>query len=174
MKNEEELIEFLKYYFGISDVERYKSETKEWVIIDKLDSALIQLDKTKDYFKGDVSEIKNVLKLAKANKVKVLLGTRIVDGNKYQDVFTSKFMRNSSNSTKMIEKALNEAKENGRYQSTVFAIQQAKEYVEEATATFTQEEVFENPFAASTPTTEVPVATQPMEPVQAEDEKLPF
>lgn len=174
MKNEEELIEFLKYYFGIADVERYKADTKEWVMIDKLDSALIQLDKTKEYFKGDVTEIKNVLKIAKANKVKVLLGTRIVDGNKYQTVFTGKFMRNSSNSTKMLERALKDAKENGRYTSTVFAIQPAKEYIEEATATFAKEEVFENPFASQEDTTDVTKITQSTEQVQSNEEKLPF
>lgn len=120
MRNQEELIEFLKYYFGIPEVMRYDNGT--WVEVDDPSNCEVYLEKIKDYFKGDVSEIKNAIATASQNKIKVLVGVKIVNDNTYQDIYTGKFMRNNSVSTKQIEKAIKDTQSNGGYPNTLFNV----------------------------------------------------
>lgn len=120
MRNQEELIEFLKYYFGIPEVMRYDNGT--WVEVDDTTSCEVYLEKIKDYFKGDVSEIKNAIATATANKIKVLVGIKMTNGNTYQDIYTGKFMRNNAVSTKQLEKSVKDTQTAGGYANTLFNV----------------------------------------------------
>jgi len=132
LRNEETLIKFLKYYFGIQDSHNYENET--WVLKQDTSRCEAKLDKIKNYFNGDFSELIELFKLASFNKIKVLLGVKLSEGKTYQDVFTSEFMRNNSNSVRNLQRAVESAHSRGGYPNTLFKyFGEAKEYTPEAT-----------------------------------------
>lgn len=86
-RGEVDLIEFLKAYLCVASVFNYVNG--EWVMKDgNTDDYKFSLEHIKDYFKGDVSEFKEALKLQPKNKVKLLYGVRTTDSGQFQNVMT--------------------------------------------------------------------------------------
>jgi len=98
-RGEADLIDFLKNYLGVEDAFNYVNGS--WVMKDgNLDDYKFFLENIKDYFKGDVSELKEALKLQPNNKIKLLYGVRTTENGQYQTVCTRNGMtlRNNAGS----------------------------------------------------------------------------
>ena len=117
-RNEEELIKFIKFYLGIPDVDRYVDG--QWVKRENAEECIVALEKISDYFNGDFSELKEVVSIAKNNRVKILAGVKIQDGNTYQDVYIGDFVRNSSNDFNKLFRSLQSSQANGAYPNSIF------------------------------------------------------
>lgn len=133
-RGEAKLTNFLKKYLGIPNKSFKNTRTGEIKEIPNKADAEARLEKVKEYFKGDFSEIKKALKLQPNNKIKVLFGVRTTSDNKlYQDIFTGAFVSNNSTTYTALEKELKSSKEAGSYADTVFHIGDLKEYTLEPT-----------------------------------------
>ncbi len=133
---EADLIGFLKPYLCVGDAFNYVNGT--WVLKEDTKDFVFGLEHIKDYFKGDFSEIKEAITLQPNNKVKLLYGVRTTDeGKQYQAIATRNGMilSNSAGSKALarLEKDLANAKDNGSYASTEFAVQELTEYNVQAT-----------------------------------------
>lgn len=133
---EADLIGFLKPYLCVGDAFNYVNGS--WVLKENTDDFVFGLEHIKDYFKGDFSEIKEAIALQPNNKVKLLYGVRTTDeGKQYQAIATRNGMilSNSAGSKALarLEKDLTNAKDNGSYASTEFAVQELTEYNVQAT-----------------------------------------
>lgn len=149
-RNEEELVKFIKYYLGIPDVDKYIDG--KWVERENPEDSIISLDKIKDYFNGDFRELEQVIELGKFNRIKVLAGVKIKDGNTYQDVYAGDFVRNSSNNYNQLFKNIQSTQANGGYSNSIFyvgtpAITNAKPW-EGINPTNTAQDNY-NPFAST-------------------------
>lgn len=125
---EEQLTEFIRAYLGILPVMKYVDNT--WVMRDNPEEYEIRLDKIANYFKGDFSELKDIITYQPNNKVKALFGVRTTDDNKmYQTVFTDMFLKNSINDYTKLAKVIQERKDAGAYATTEFEVCDFKPYV---------------------------------------------
>ena len=133
---EADLIGFLKPYLCVGDAFNYVNGS--WVLKENTDDFVFGLEHIKDYFKGDFSEIKEAIDLQPNNKVKLLYGVRTTDeGKQYQAIATRNGMilpnYAGSKALARLEKDLANAKDNGSYASTEFAVQELTEYNVQAT-----------------------------------------
>lgn len=97
-RGEADLVDFLRNYLGVDDAFTYTNGS--WTIKDgNLDDYKFSLEHIKDYFKGDVSELKEALTLQPKNKLKLLYGVRTTDNGQYQAVCTRNGMTLRNNAT---------------------------------------------------------------------------
>ena len=129
---EEELTNFIKVYLGIPNVMKYIDG--KWVMCDNPSDCEARLEHIEDYFKGDFSELREVIALQPTNKVKALFGVRITDDNKqYQAVYNQMFLKNNITDYSKLDKDLQDRKAAGAYPTTEFTVCDLKEYNVEAT-----------------------------------------
>lgn len=132
-QGEEALTDFIRVLYNLNAFD-YNQNTGEFTLKEDASNNECRLDNIQEYFKGNVSEVKETL-VGCANTIKVLFGVRKTeDGKLFQTVFTGAFMSaNSRNSTSLINE-VNTAKENGRYSDTEFDLNLGlKEYVVDTT-----------------------------------------
>jgi len=106
-RGEVDLVDFLKAYLNVEDVFNYING--EWVMkSENLDDYKFSLEHVKDYFSGNVSELKEALKLMPNNKVKLLYGVRSTENGQYQNVMVRSgfVLRNSSNNYNYLRKQI--------------------------------------------------------------------
>ena len=127
------LVDFLKKYLNVPDAYDYKNGA--WVKKEggKADEGIFTLEKIKDYFKGDFSELKEAIALQPNNKIKLLFGVRTNDeGKQYQAVCTrEQLMLNNaagSNSITRLANDLANAKNNGSFSNVDYRVQELQEY----------------------------------------------
>jgi hypothetical protein len=128
-RGEEDLTKFIKVYLNIQPLEVYNSNTSSWMPNPKIaghpEDAMSRLDNILDYVKGDFSELKEIVKLGViggvANRFKALVGVRTNnEGNEFQTVYTTVFLKESSSNYNMFKKELENDKNNGRNSDTVY------------------------------------------------------
>lgn len=118
---EEELTNFIKAYLNIPNVMKYVNE--KWIMVDNPDDCEARLEHVEDYFKGDFSELREIIALQPTNKVKVLFGVRTTDDNKqYQAVYTQMFLKNNITDYSKLNANLQERKNAGAYPTTEFIV----------------------------------------------------
>lgn len=123
----ENLLNFIKAYLGIGNVDEYVDGT--WRLRKNPEDYEAGFNDVDKWFTGNVDEIRGAVNLMPTNMVKCLIGVRHSDdGKEYQDVFNRSFMAYRATRTTGIEKALNEAKENGAYKDTTFEVCDLKLY----------------------------------------------
>jgi len=111
---EDRLILLIRALFCLNDPEKWDPNTNGYVMRTGEDLARCEgiLDNTKDFFKGDFTELKNAVKMAENNTVYVLLGVRTGnDGRQFQTVYNNCFVRKNRRAesiSKDFDKALNE------------------------------------------------------------------
>lgn len=127
------LVDFLKKFLNVPDAYDYKNGA--WVKKEngKADEGIFSLEKIKDYFKGDFSEIKEAIALQPNNKIKLLYGVRTNDeGKQYQAVCTKEqMMLNNGAGSNSITKLANDlanAKNNGSFSNIDYRVQELQEY----------------------------------------------
>lgn len=130
------LVDFLKHYLCVGSAFNYVNST--WVKKDDADDYVFGLEHIKDYFTGNVSEIKEAIALQPNNKIKLLYGVRTSDeGKQYQAVCTREnlMLSNSAGSSALLrlEKELARIKDNGGYANTEYKVQELAEFNVEAT-----------------------------------------
>ena len=135
-QGEPELVNFLKIYLGVEDAFKYVNGS--WVKKEDEENYVFGLEKVKDYFKGDFTEIKEALALQPNNKVKLLYGVRTTDeGKQYQAVATriNMVLPNYAGTKALarLEQELSNAKNAGSFATTDFRVQGLAEYTVEAT-----------------------------------------
>lgn len=133
-RGEEELVDFLKNYLGIPNVTKFV-DGKPTGLIDNPAEAEAGLENIENYFKGDFSELKEIMSYQPNNKVKLCFGVKTTDdGKQYQDVFIQMSLKNGNSRYDKLEKAIEERKAMGGYPHTEFAVCDLKEYTVEATS----------------------------------------
>lgn len=130
---EADLVAFLKAYLVVPDA--FEFPNGKWELSAKSDEGKFGLDNIKDYFNGNVKELRDAIALQPNNKVKMLFGVRTTDDNKqYQDVCTrgELILPNHSNALSRLEKRLADAKAAGSYANTEYKVCPLQEYTVEA------------------------------------------
>lgn len=153
---EEELMEFVKTYLCIPNVDTWDEASRKMVPNTKVkpEECECRFDNLDKVFKGDFSEIIDALGYQPTNKVKILLGVRTDknNGRLFQSVYTRKFLRNSATNFNSLDKEIQEniknAMESGRTLDTEYEVVPVHEYSVTPT-TFT-------PTEAASPTEEMP------------------
>lgn len=86
-RGEIEVTNFIKNLLNIEDAFRYVNEA--WELKDDAGKLTCRFDHVKDWFTGDVSELRDALTYQTGNEIKLLAGVRTdKDGRLRQDIFT--------------------------------------------------------------------------------------
>lgn len=145
-QGEESLINFLRNWLNIPTSHNYVKG--EWVLKDNLEECEINLDMDK-LFKGNVSEIADVIKMAPNYLVKVVVGIQTNnEGREYQRVYTKSFLKNSITNYSKIDAEIASFQAAGGAPSTVFSVEPLHENV--VTATSFKDNSTETPFDENT------------------------
>lgn len=133
--DEDLLVKMLRAYLCLDRPDEYINGCWVFKSQDKLADLESSLEHTKDYFNGDFSELKEIVKLQPNNKFQALLGIRKTDeGKEYQDVFKHHFMQYWENNLSQLEYQLGQNKEYS-YSHTIFEMCPLREYVQDVTPT---------------------------------------
>lgn len=126
---EEELVDFIKCYLNYGEALAYIDNN--WVLNPKVnpEDCKIHLD-IENYFKGDISELKEICKYFPNNKLKVLYGVRTnpENGIQYQAIYNRKFLKNGASDFSSIAKKVENDKNNGAFPTTDFEVGHIKVY----------------------------------------------
>ena len=121
-RGEEELTNFIRTYLCVESPRFWNKTTSRWETREDLASCEGTLDKLGDYFKGDFSELKDIIKLMPENKVKVLFGVRQTDDNKmYQTTFNRMFLHNNVSKYTRLQDEVKRSKDSGAFSTTTFS-----------------------------------------------------
>lgn len=134
---EEDLTKFIIAYLGIPNCQTYNRDTKEWKYLpaDQLGDCEARLAHIEDYFKGNFSEIKEIIGYQPNNQVKVLFGVRTSgEGRQYQTFYNRMFLKNSvtkknSDNYMKLAQDVEDTKNRGALGDTEFIIDDLQEYV---------------------------------------------
>ncbi len=130
-QGEEALVDFLIQWLNIPNPANYKDG--KWVMKADPSDSEVSLD-MESLFKGDVSELKDLVNLAKPYMVKAAVGIRTTDeGKQYQAVFTRKFVKNAVTDYSKVDAAIAEFQSAGGAPNTEFSVEPLHENVVEAT-----------------------------------------
>lgn len=133
--DEDLLVGMLRAYLVLDRPDEYINGCWVFKSQEKLKDLESSLEHTKDYFNGDFSELKEIVKLQPNNKFQALLGIRKNDeGKEFQDVFKHHFMQYWESNLSQLEYQLSRNKEYN-YSHTVFELCQLKEYLSDVTPT---------------------------------------
>lgn len=126
---EVEVTDFLKKFLNIPNKSFTDPKTKEVRYISNLTNAEAGLDKIENYFKGDFSELKNIISMRPNNRIKGMFGVKTTDDNKqYQTVYTQKFLKLNVKDYSKLDAELQERKALGAYLTTEFSVEPLHEY----------------------------------------------
>lgn len=130
---EPELVDFIRAYLNINKPEKWVN--KQIVgLVDNPEECEVSFDHINDWFKGDVSELREIIGYQPNNKVKVLFGVRTTDDNRqYQSVYTQMFLKNGVTDYSKLDKDVQERKNAEAYPTTEFEVCDLKVYEVSAT-----------------------------------------
>ena len=154
-RGEDELLSFITNWLNITPIDSYNKNTGEWMTNAHPEDCEAGLYKIPNYFKGDISELKEHCAMMPYNRVKLCVGVRTDnEGKQYSTVYTRETLRNGSNSYTRIKDSI---QGNAQYLSdTVFTddpagiitnIHEYKENVKESD--LSKPAAAEDPFAAA-------------------------
>lgn len=107
-RGEEALTNFFLNYLNITPVESYNTNTGQWIPFPHPSDCEFKLYHIKDYFKGDISELKEFCSLIPTNYLKLLTGIRTDnEGKQFISVHTRATMRNGARSYKPFQDSVN-------------------------------------------------------------------
>jgi len=129
-RGEADLVDFLKTYLNIEDAFNYIDGS--WVLKEDPQDYEFRLEHIKDYFKGDVSEIREAIALMPKNKVKLLYGVTTSDKGQFQAICVRNgfILRNSASSKALqrLETQLLNSKNAGSFSNIEYKICPLQEY----------------------------------------------
>ena len=108
---EEDLTNFIRAFLCIPSITKWDNNEKCMVpntdVKPEECECRLDIETFEKFFKGDFSEIKDILGFQPTNKVKVCLGVRTdVNGKLFQSVYTKKFISNAATNYSSLDKAL--------------------------------------------------------------------
>ena len=108
---EEDLTNFIRVFLCIPSITKWDNNEKCMVpntdVKPEECECRLDIETFEKFFKGDFSEIKDILGFQPTNKVKVCLGVRTdANGKLFQSVYTKKFISNAATSYSNLDKAL--------------------------------------------------------------------
>lgn len=128
---EEFLINFLIKWLNIPGPANYKDG--QWIMKDNPEDSEVSINLAK-VFAGDVSELVEVVNMAREYLIKVAVGIRTTeDGKQYHAVFTRDFAKNAVTDYSKLDAAITEFQNNGGAPNTVFDVNPLHENVVEST-----------------------------------------
>lgn len=150
---EEDLVAFFKTFLGIPNVDVYNKNTGTWSTHENPEECEAGLEKIANYFKGDFSELRDIIALQPNNKVKALFGVRTTeDGKQYQAVYPKVLRANATDaSIAKLDAEIQERKNNGALSTTEFTFGEFKEYTVEPTTFAPETTTSDMPFAPDSP-----------------------
>lgn len=171
-RGEEELTSFILNYLNVSPIDSYNKNTGTWMTNQHPEDCEAKLYKIKDYFKGDISELKELCSLMPTNRVKLLVGLRTDnEGKQFSTVYTRLSMRNGSKNYNRFKDSV----EGNQNSDTVFTndsigiISNIQEYADNVTETDFSKLAAENdPFAQAAAIPEAG-SDLPFEPTTSDD-----
>lgn len=96
---EDALTQFILNYLNVTPIDTYNNNTGTWNTNPHPEDCEGKLEHIKDYFKGDISELREFCKLIPTNRVKLLMGVRTDDqGRQFSIVYTRLTLRNGAKS----------------------------------------------------------------------------
>ena len=135
---EEDLTAFIKAFLCIPSITKWDKDKKCMVPNSEVKpeecECRLEVESFEKLFKGDFSEIKEILGFQPNNKVKVCLGVRTDanSGKLFQSVYTKKFMSNTSTNYNSLDKMLQAdasyAAENNKVLNTEYSAETIHEY----------------------------------------------
>ena len=132
-RGENDLTAFIRAYLAIDDIDYYNAIEQRWEQQKDTDACKGRLDNVANYFKGDISEIKDIIAYQPDNTVKVVFGIRHDDNNDYQTFFPEAFLKYNRKSTNNISKLIADAQDRGSYPDTDFSVEMIKGITSEPT-----------------------------------------
>ena len=108
---EEDLTNFIRVFLCIPSITKWDNNEKCMVpntdVKPEECECRLDIETFEKFFKGDFSEIKDILGFQPTNKVKVCLGVRTdSNGKLFQSVYTKKFISNAATNYSSLDKAL--------------------------------------------------------------------
>ena len=135
---EEDLTNFIRVFLCIPSITKWDNNEKCMVpntdVKPEECECRLDVESIEKFFKGDFSEIKDILGFQPNNKIKVCLGVRtdMNSGKLFQSVYTKKFMSNASTNYNSLDKALQAdiayASEHGKTLNTEYSAEVVHEY----------------------------------------------
>lgn len=147
---EEALEEFIRTQLNLPMTRRYVNGVWEAKTGDALIDCIGVLDNIDSYFKGDFSELKELMTYQPNNAVKLAFGVKTADdGKQYTDFYTGMFLGGNARSTERLAKAIKADKEAGRWPNTEFDVCPLREHTVNATVIGDMPEDIAQPAAAN-------------------------
>ena len=135
---EEDLTNFIRVFLCIPSITKWDNNEKCMVpntdVKPEECECRLDVESIEKLFKGDFSEIKEILGFQPNNKIKVCLGVRtdMNSGKLFQSVYTKKFMSNASTNYNSLDKALQAdiayASEHSKTLNTEYSAEAVHEY----------------------------------------------
>lgn len=145
-QGEEQLVNFLIQWLNIPNPADYKDG--KWVMKANPEDSEVSLNMDA-LFKGDITELKDLIKLAPNFLVKAAVGIRTTDeGKQYQAVFTRMFVKNAVTNYSKLDAAITEFQSNGGAANVEYSVEPLHENTIEATKFEAKESTGEMPFDA--------------------------
>ena len=135
---EEDLTNFIKAFLCIPSITKWNNDEKCMVpntdVKPEECECRLELESFEKLFKGDFSELQEILGLQPNNKIKVCLGVRTDanSGRLYQSVYTKRFISNAATNYNSLDKLLQQdiayAQEHNKTLSTEYSAEFVHEY----------------------------------------------
>ena len=120
-RGEDRLTQFILNYLNVTPIDTYNNNTGEWITNPHPEDCEGQLEKIQNYFKGDISELKEFCTYMPTNRVKLLLGVQTDDqGRQFNTVYSNLTLRNGAKSYTRLKDDI-EGNQSSAVQNTVFS-----------------------------------------------------
>ena len=120
-KGEDRLTQFILNYLNVTPIDTYNSNTGQWVTNPHPEDCEGQLEKIKNYFTGDISELKEFCTYLPSNRVKLLVGVQTDDqGRQFMSVYSNMSLRNGTKSYTRLKDDI-EGNQSTNVQNTVYS-----------------------------------------------------
>lgn len=112
-RGEEDLLQFVVNYLNVTPLDTYNKNTGTWMTNPHPEDCEQGLYKIKNYFAGDISELKEHCGYMPDNRLKILVGVRTDDqGRQFGTVYSRLTLRNGAQSYTKLE---NDVEDNSQY-----------------------------------------------------------
>lgn len=106
-RGEEELTKFILNYLNVTPIDTYNRNTGEWMTNPHPEDCEGKLYRIQDYFKGDISELKEFCQMIPSNTLKLCVGIRTDnEGRQFSTIYNRVTLRNGAKSYLPILKEL--------------------------------------------------------------------
>lgn len=151
-RGEDRLTQFMLNYLNVTPIDTWNSNTGTWVTNPHPEDCEGNLTYIKNYFKGDINELKEYCNLMPTNRVKLLVGVGTdSEGKQFNTIYTNMTLRNGARSYTRLKDDIDgnqSAKDTVFSNDSLGVISDLQEYSENVKETDLSKPV-DDPFAAA-------------------------